>query len=51
MELIEVLHVAEDDVLFVDDPRGNLLHTAGHLPKIRLQQHTKRFLLAMFVLL
>lgn len=38
VELIEVLHVAEYDVLFVDDPWWNLLHTARHLPKICLQQ-------------
>lgn len=49
VELVEVLHVAEYDVLFTDDPWWNLLHTAGHLPKICLQKHTKRVLLSMFV--
>lgn len=50
VELVDVLHVAKDDVLFVDDPWWNLLHTAGHLPEICLQQSTKMFLLAMLVL-
>lgn len=37
MELVEVLHVPKDDVLLVDYSCRNLLHTAGHLPQVRLQ--------------
>lgn len=40
MELIEVLHVPEDDVLLVDNARRNLLHTASHLPQVRLHTQT-----------
>ena len=42
VELVEVLHVAEDDVLLVDDPWGDLLHAAGHLPQVRLDTRTER---------
>lgn len=40
VELVEVLHVPKDDVLLVDNPSGNLLHAAGHLPQVRLQKDT-----------
>lgn len=36
MELIDFLHVPEDNELFVDNPRRDLLHTAGHLPQVGL---------------
>ena len=36
VELKEVLHVPEDYVLLVDDPRRDLLHSTGHLPQIGL---------------
>ena len=36
VELKEVLHVPEDDVLLVDDPWRDLLHSTGHLPQIGL---------------
>ena len=37
VEFIEVLHVAKDDVLLIDDSWRNLLNSAGHLPQIGLQ--------------
>lgn len=37
MEVVDVLHVAEDDVLLAGDARRNLLHTVGHLPQVRLR--------------
>lgn len=51
VELVEVLHVAEYDVLLVNDPCWNLLHPAGHLPKIRLQtaRHKCCFLLSLHI--
>lgn len=36
VELVKVLHVPEDDVLLVDDPWRNLLHSAGHFPQVGL---------------
>ena len=42
VELVEVLHVAEDDVFFVDDPWRNLLHPTGHLPQVRLERKRQR---------
>lgn len=42
MKLVEVLHVPKDDVFLVDYTRRNLLHTAGHLPQVRL--HKKHIL-------
>lgn len=38
MKFIEVLHVAENDVLFVDDTWWDFLYTTGHFPEIRLQK-------------
>lgn len=32
MKVINVLHVAKDDMLLVGDAWRNLLHTVGHLP-------------------
>lgn len=43
MKVIDVLHVAEDDVLLVGDAWRNLLHPVGHLPQVGLtdgQIHT-----------
>lgn len=37
VEVVDVLHVAEDDVLLAGDARRNLLHTVGHLPQVRLR--------------
>jgi hypothetical protein len=37
VELVEVQHVAKDDVLFVDDAWRDLLNTAGHLPQVGLE--------------
>lgn len=42
MKLVEVLHVAKDNVFLVDNTRRNLLHTAGHLPQVRLHKQTQR---------
>ena len=42
VELVEVLHVAEDDVFLVDDPWRNLLHPTGHLPQVRLERERER---------
>lgn len=39
VELVEILHVAEDDVFFVDDSRRDFLHAAAHLPQVRLVKH------------
>lgn len=36
VEVADILHVSEDDVLLVGDARRNLLHPAGHLPQVRL---------------
>lgn len=36
MEVVDLLHVAEDDVLLVGDAWRNLLHAAGHLPQVGL---------------
>lgn len=36
MELIDLLHVSEDNELLVDNARWDLLHTAGHLPQVGL---------------
>lgn len=36
MELVDFLHVPEDDELFVDDAWGNLLHPTGHFPQVGL---------------
>lgn len=38
MEVIDVLHVAEDDVLLACDAWRNLLHTVGHLPQVGLRK-------------
>lgn len=37
VEFIEVLHVAKDDVLLIDDSWRNLLNSTGHLPLVGLQ--------------
>lgn len=37
VEFIKVLHVSKDDVLLVEDPWRNLLHSTGHLPQVGLQ--------------
>lgn len=43
VEVPDILHVAEDDVLLVGDARRNLLHTAAHLPQVVLtHRHTDR---------
>lgn len=36
VELVDFLHVPEDDELFVDDARGDLLHPTGHFPQVGL---------------
>lgn len=36
VEVVDVLHVAEDDVLLAGDACRNLLHAVGHLPQVRL---------------
>lgn len=36
VEVVDVLHVAEDDVLLVSDAHRNLLHAVGHLPQVVL---------------
>lgn len=41
VELVEVLHVAKDDVLFVDYAWWDLLNTTGHLPQVRLRWDTQ----------
>lgn len=38
VELIEVLHVTKNDMLFVDYPWRDLLHATGHLPQIGLDE-------------
>lgn len=43
MEFIQVLHIAEDDVLFVDDPWRDFLNTTGHFPEIRLRKNKNIF--------
>lgn len=48
VELEEVLHVSEDDVLLVDDARRDLLHAAGHLPQIRLHGERGDLLTGLF---
>lgn len=43
VEVIDVLHVAEDDVLLAGDAWRDLLHPVGHLPQVGLtdgQIHT-----------
>ncbi len=42
MELVEVLHVTKNDMLFINDPWWDLLHATGHLPQICLNER-KRF--------
>lgn len=37
VEVVNVLHVAEDDVLLAGDACRNLLHTVGHLPQVCLR--------------
>lgn len=37
VEVVDVLHVAKDDVLLAGDARGNLFHAVGHLPQVRLR--------------
>lgn len=48
VEVIYLLHVTKNDVLFVSNARWNLLYTVGHLPQVRLtgtqssqHKHTK----------
>lgn len=41
MELVDFLHVPEDDKLFVDNARWNLLHPAGHFPQVGLPGGTQ----------
>lgn len=41
VEFIEVLHVAKDDVLLIDDSWRNLLNSTGHLPQVGLQCEKK----------
>lgn len=36
MELVDLLHVPEDDELLVDDAGRDLLHSAGHFPQVGL---------------
>lgn len=36
MELVDLLHVPEDDELLVDDAWRDLLHPAGHFPQVGL---------------
>lgn len=36
VEVVDVLHVAEDDVFLVGDACRNLLHAVGHLPQVVL---------------
>lgn len=36
VEIVDLLDVAKDDVLLIEDPRGDLLHTAGHFPQVGL---------------
>lgn len=36
MKLIDLLHVPEDDELFVHNAWGDLLHAAGHFPQVGL---------------
>lgn len=38
MEIINLLDVAKDDVLLVDDARRNLLYSTCHLPQVRLDR-------------
>lgn len=40
MEFIKILHVPKDDVLLIEDSRGDLLHPARHLPQVSLQEAT-----------
>lgn len=39
VELIDVLDVAEDDVVLVAEAGGDVLGAAGHLPQVRLEKH------------
>lgn len=41
MELVDFLHVPEDDELFVHDAGGDLLHPAGHFPQVGLPGGTQ----------
>lgn len=41
MEVVDLLDVAKDDVLFIEDARGYLLHTTGHFPQVGLQDSKK----------
>lgn len=36
MELVDLLHVPEDDELLVDNAWRDLLHAAGHFPQVGL---------------
>jgi hypothetical protein len=36
MKIVDLLDIAKDDMLFVKDPRGDLLHTTGHFPQVGL---------------
>lgn len=36
MKIVDLLDVAKDDMLFIKDPRGDLLHTTGHFPQVGL---------------
>lgn len=40
MKVINVLHVAKDDMLLAGDAWRDLLHAVGHLPQVRLT-HTQ----------
>lgn len=45
MKVINVLHVAKDDMLLVGDAWRNLLHAVGHLPQVGLtDRHIQAFL-------
>lgn len=36
VKIVDLLDVAKDDMLFIKDPRGDLLHAAGHFPQVGL---------------
>lgn len=36
MKIVDLLDVAKDDMFFIKDPRGDLLHTTGHFPQVGL---------------
>lgn len=42
VEVVDLLHVAKDDVLLVGDARRKFLHAVGHLPQVVLTRQAEK---------